>query len=160
MIAIHPVDITSMHFWGCSEMRSRAYLVAATLSLAAASSACGDDLPDCGLYAYRADITRVIDGDTVVANVDLGFDVWLHNEHLRLYQVQAPERGEAGYDEAEEALRARVEGKSLYICTHQMKRLDREATGSFGRYLVTLYEGGESVNDWLVREGFAVEYLR
>ena len=36
-----------------------------------------------------------------------------------------------------------------------MKRLDREARGSFGRYLVSIYRDGENVNDWLIDEEFA-----
>ncbi|MFW2541594.1 thermonuclease family protein [Primorskyibacter sp. 2E107] len=117
-------------------------------------------MPDCGLYTYRADIVRVIDGDTVVADIDLGFDVWKRNEHLRLYEIQAPERGSEGAHAATEALRARVEGRSLFICTHKMRRKDREATGSFGRYLVTIYQAEENVNEWLVTQGFAVRYER
>lgn len=97
----------------------------------------------------------MIDGDTVVANIDLGFDVWLHNEHLRLAGVQAPDNNEARWKEASEALRDRVEGERLYVCTQRMKRKDREATGSFGRYLVTIYHAGENVNEWLISEGYA-----
>lgn len=44
----------------------------------------------CGLYAYRAIITRVIDGDTVVADIDLGFHTWRHGERLRLMAIDAP----------------------------------------------------------------------
>jgi len=116
------------------------------------------DVPPCGLYTYRAEIARVIDGDTVVAHVDLGFDVWLHNERLRLFGVQAPEAGQPGASEATSALRDRIEGRRLYICTQPMKRRDREARGSFGRYLVTIYDEGSSVNDWLLSEGLAVPF--
>lgn len=116
--------------------------------------------PDCGLYAYKADIVRVIDGDTVVVNIDLGFNIWLHNEHLRLVGIDAPEqRSEAG-DRTTDALQARIEGKSVYICTMKAKRSDKEATGSFGRYLVEIFENGESVNDWLIASGLAVSYDR
>jgi len=42
-------------------------------------------------YEYRANIRRVVDGDTVDADIDLGFNVWPRNERLRLYKIDAPE---------------------------------------------------------------------
>jgi micrococcal nuclease len=128
-------------------------IVMAILAFPVRSAA--EDAPPCGLYTYRAEIVRVIDGDTVVANIDLGFDVWLHDEHLRLSRVQAAELGAPGGEHAAAALRARVEGRRLYICTEKMKRKDREARGSFGRYLVTIYDDGENVNHWLIEQGLA-----
>lgn len=114
--------------------------------------------PACGLYTYRAKIIRVIDGDTVVANIDLGFRTWLHDEHLRLYGIDAPERGSDKSEAATQALRDRIEGQTIYICTIKAKRSDSEATGSFGRYLVTIHDGSENVNDWLVQLGLAADY--
>lgn len=96
--------------------------------------------PDCGIYTYRAEIVRVIDGDTIVANVDLGFRTWLHDEHLRLYGIDTPELSSDEGKQVAAALRARIEGKLLYICTHRKKRKDAEATGSFGRCRVVFYE--------------------
>lgn len=46
---------------------------------------------NCGLYEYRADTRRVVDGDTVDVDIDLGFNVWLRNERLRLYGIDTPE---------------------------------------------------------------------
>lgn len=133
---------------------SRAILFSMFLATAVAA----DQVPPCGLYTYRAEIVRVIDGDTVVADIDLGFEIWVRNEHLRLAGVEAPERGTAGARAASDALRDRVEGRNLYICTQKMKRKDREAKGSFGRYLVTIYDDGANVNDWLIDSGFAQDF--
>ena len=46
---------------------------------------------DCGLYEYRAVVTKVYDGDTITADVDLGFNTWRHDESLRLVGIDAPE---------------------------------------------------------------------
>ena len=43
------------------------------------------------LYLYRIDNIRVIDGDTIDCDIDLGFDVWLHKQRIRLYGIDAPE---------------------------------------------------------------------
>lgn len=111
--------------------------------------------PDCGIYTYRAKITRVIDGDTVVADIDLGFDTWLHNEHLRLSRIDAPENRTPEGATLTAELKASLEGRTLYICTQRMKRKDREAEGSLGRYLVEIYVDGESVNQWQLDTGRA-----
>ena len=43
------------------------------------------------MYEYRCEITRVVDGDTVDINIDLGFGVWLNDERVRLAGVDTPE---------------------------------------------------------------------
>jgi endonuclease YncB( thermonuclease family) len=52
-----------------------------------------------GLYAYRARVARWVDADTVDLDVDLGFSVSARLR-FRLARVNAPERGQAGHDEA------------------------------------------------------------
>ena len=67
--------------------------------------------PACGLYQYKANIVRVIDGDTVVADIDLGFNVWRRDERLRLFGIDTPERKKAtmdGWRAAKEALASRI----------------------------------------------------
>ena len=111
--------------------------------------------PDCGLYQYRAKIIRVVDGDTVRADIDLGFNTWRRNEALRLDGIDAPEpKGatrEAG-KASTAALTERVEGKELTICTIKDK------AGKYGRYLVRLYLGDEDINTWMIKAGYAVPY--
>ena len=41
------------------------------------------------MYEYRAKVTRIIDGDTIDVDVDLGFDVWLKNR-VRMYGMDTP----------------------------------------------------------------------
>ena len=43
------------------------------------------------MYEYRCKIKRVVDGDTVDVDIDLGFGMWIHNERIRLYGVDTPE---------------------------------------------------------------------
>jgi len=138
--------------------------VAVVVGTAAPStlSAQSPDVPPCGLYLYRADITRVIDGDTVVADIDLGFNTWRRDERLRLARIDAPEpdKEPEAAAKATEALSGLAEGKSLYICTIKASRSDNERRGSFGRYLVEVYSGEDhySVNDWMVEKGYAKTY--
>lgn len=117
-----------------------------------------DPPPDCGLYGYKATIVRVIDGDTVVANIDLGFDVWKHDERLRLAGIEAPKKNTDAGKAASGALRAMIDGQTLYICTEKAKRSDNEVKGKYGRYLATIHHKGQDVNQWLLNEGHAVPW--
>ena len=42
-------------------------------------------------YEYHAKVTEVVDGDTVVIDIDLGFDVVFINQKVRLLGVDTPE---------------------------------------------------------------------
>ena len=123
-----------------------------------ATPAITEPAPACGLYTYKARIVRVIDGDTVVANIDLGFRTWLHDEHLRLFGIDAPERGTVAFETAKAALQIRIEGADVFVCTIKANRSDNEKTGSFGRYLVVIYHDGTNVNQSLVAQGLAEQY--
>ena len=43
------------------------------------------------MYEYKCEIVRVVDGDTVDVNIDLGFGIWMRNERVRLYGIDTPE---------------------------------------------------------------------
>lgn len=118
--------------------------------------------PSCGLYQYKAVITDVYDGDTVTADIDLGFHVWRHDEKLRLYGIDTPEiRGpdkELGIA-ARDALADRIVGKELIICTVKDEASDADAREKYGRYLVKIYDGDVLINDWLVDARHARPYF-
>jgi micrococcal nuclease len=43
------------------------------------------------LYTYSANLVRVVDGDTFVADIDLGFDTWIKGQSVRILGINAPE---------------------------------------------------------------------
>ncbi len=43
------------------------------------------------MYLYKAKLVRVIDGDTIDLDIDLGFDVWLKKQRIRLAGIDSPE---------------------------------------------------------------------
>ena len=43
------------------------------------------------MYEYNCNIVKVVDGDTVDVDIDLGFGIWLRNERVRLYGIDTPE---------------------------------------------------------------------
>ena len=105
------------------------------------------------LYEYEVEIVRVIDGDTVEADVDLGFRV--HTQQiLRLYQIDAPEM--RGLSKA-----AGIESKShleQLLAAHEeiTIRTLQDRTGKYGRYLaILLGRGGQNLNEQMVIDGYA-----
>ena len=121
-----------------------------------------EDLPlSCGLmkrllYSYRATLVRVVDGDTVDLDVDLGFRV-TQRMRVRLAKIDAPEvRGKerkAGLEATRQLRELLIDAEELFIQT------DKDKTGKYGRYLAQLWvvKDGDSivVNDWMVKKGFA-----
>lgn len=51
-------------------------------------------------YTYRALVQRVVDGDTFIADVDLGFNLWVHQQSFRLLGCNAREHDAPGGPEA------------------------------------------------------------
>lgn len=106
------------------------------------------------LYYYAATITKIIDADTVDADVDLGFSI-IKTERLRLARVDAPEiRG----SEREAGLEAKA-WLSSQIPVGSKVMIRTEKSDSFGRYIAEIFvtSDGESfnINDELVKVGHA-----
>lgn len=111
------------------------------------------------LYLYRINVTRVIDGDTIVVDVDLGMHQWFHTVTLRLLRVNCPEtRGpskQAGitaeiYTQDWLTIHGR-HGKSFLART--------KLTDSFGRYLAEVTcEQEHNLSDDLLSSGNAVPF--
>ena len=105
------------------------------------------------MYTYAAVITRVVDADTLDADVDLGFGI-RYRTRLRLFGVDAPEvRGEekAQGERAKEYVEGLVLGKQVSIRTHK----DRK--GKYGRYLAEVVVDGRDLAYMLVEKGLARE---
>ncbi len=100
-------------------------------------------------YKYRAEIVRVVDGDTVDAEVDLGFDVKL-SARFRMQGINAPEKNtQEGKKSLERLAELLPVGSQVVVQTTKDKR------EKYGRYLGTFLVAGKSVNQQLVDEGFA-----
>lgn len=104
------------------------------------------------LYTYEAEILSVYDGDTVTANIDLGFNLSLNKVKLRLLRINAPEiRGKEKVEgkKSRDYLRSLILGKTVIIRT-EIKTYD-----SFGRVLADIYLDGVDVNAEMVKQGYA-----
>ena len=65
------------------------------------------------MYEYRVEVLKVIDGDTVDVDIDLGFGVWLKNERVRLHGIDTPESRTRDLEEKKFGLAAKARLKEL-----------------------------------------------
>jgi len=115
-------------------------------------------------YEYHAKVTNVVDGDTIVVDIDLGFNVVLANQSVRLLGVDTPESRTSDKIEkvfglaSKEYAKEFVENCKKQIILRTHKSDDSE---KFGRLLGEIInpESKEVLNNTLIEEGFAVKYL-
>ena len=113
------------------------------------------------MYEYRCKIVKVIDGDTVDVDIDLGFGVWLHKERIRLYGIDTPESRTRDLAEKEKGLAAKAYVKNLLENSDDGKfSIISHGRGKYGRVLGELFVKGheKSVNELLKENGHAYEY--
>ena len=121
------------------------------------------------MFEYSCRIVRVVDGDTVDIDIDLGFDVWLKGQRIRLYGVDTPESRTRDSEEKKYgfAAKAFVENHLPVGSIQTLRtRLD-DSRGKFGRILgefvlITQWEGKDiptTINEQLVRHHHAVKYF-
>ena len=120
------------------------------------------------MYEYSCRIVRVVDGDTVDIDIDLGFGVWLKKQRIRLYGVDTPESRTRDLEEKKYGLAAKkfVE-RHLPKGSKQTLRTRLDDRGKFGRILgefvlTTQWEGKDiptTINEQLVRQHHAVKYF-
>ena len=88
------------------------------------------------MYEYKCKIVKVIDGDTVDVDIDLGFGVWLHKERVRLYGIDTPESRTRDLEEKKYGLMAKELVQTLMpVGSTQTLITEKDKSGKFGRIL-------------------------
>lgn len=120
------------------------------------------------MYEYQSTIVRIIDGDTVDVDIDLGFDVWLKGQRIRIKGIDTPETRTTDLVEKifGEAAKARVIEllKGTVILKTEIDKEGKDARGKYGRILGDFYiaqiDGTfKLLSEILVEEGHAVKYF-
>ena len=118
------------------------------------------------MYEYKIKLDRVIDGDTIDANIDLGFDVSV-KKRIRFMGINTPESRTRDLEEKARGLAAKDRVKCLLEGCDTIE-LKSHGVGKYGRCLgelfINIIDGEElpimeSVNQLLIKEGHAVEYF-
>lgn len=111
------------------------------------------------MYEYNCKIVRVVDGDTVDVDIDLGFDTWRCGERIRLYGVDTPECRTRDDEEKAAGLLAKKFVENMLHVGGTYKLTTREK-GKFGRYLGVIKVAADiTINTALVTEHLAVPYM-
>jgi micrococcal nuclease len=112
------------------------------------------------MYEYRCAVLRVVDGDTVDVDIDLGFGVWLRNERVRIMGIDTPESRTADEVEKIFGLAAKkrlgeILGETAILRTQKPGKSDEK----FGRILGDFVIGDKTACYILIEEGHAVPYF-
>lgn len=106
-------------------------------------------------YLYEAFITRVVDGDTVDAEIDLGFGITF-KERLRIFDYDAPETWRPKTAaEKQHGLEATSQAKILLEENHVLIRTHSDKKGKYGRYLAEIECSEGDYATVMKRDGFS-----
>lgn len=103
------------------------------------------------MYTYQATVIRVIDGNSVEIQIDLGFNIKF-TEKARLLGINAPEKRGKNFIKGLESLKYlsdKILNKDVIVKT------EKDTKGKFGRYLVTIFLNDENINNWMVKNNYA-----
>ena len=114
------------------------------------------------MYQYKAVIIKVIEGDTVDVDIDLGFEVWLKNQRIRLYGIDTPESRTR--DKVEKVFGNLAKNKILEFCPIGseivLQTKTDDSRGKYGRILGELItKDGINVNEYFIKNAYAVAYF-
>ena len=116
-------------------------------------------------YIYRAKLDRVVDGDTVDALIDVGFDIWF-KKRIRFVGVDTWESRTRNLEEKALGLKAKARTKELLEKVSSKSgyfRIKSYGLGKYGRVLADVFimdkDGKQwNVNETLITEGHAYIY--
>lgn len=104
-------------------------------------------------YIREANLIRAVDGDTVDLEVEYGYGK--RGDHrFRLKGIDTPERGQEGYAEATAHLASLLTDERIIIQSYKYQK------DGFRRYIVDIWTTSGHVNQQMIDDGFAKEYVR
>ena len=111
------------------------------------------------MHEYKAKVTKIIDGDTIRCDIDLGFDIVMANQTIRLFGIDTPESRTRDLEEkfygniSKQFLNDYCpKGSYITLRTH----LDKK--GKFGRILGEIIVNKVNLNEQMIEENLAVAY--
>jgi len=117
------------------------------------------------MHEYNCTIRRVVDGDTVDVDIDLGFGMWIHNERVRLYGIDTPESRTRDLEEKKAGLFAKdVVLHYLPEGSKQVLRTHKDKVGKYGRVLgeFIMYDAEKdcqtTINQFMIDHRIGVSY--
>jgi micrococcal nuclease len=119
------------------------------------------------MHEYKCTVVRVVDGDTVDVDIDLGFGVWLRKERVRMFGIDTPESRTRDLEEKKYGLAAKYYLKDMLGGEGSVVlKTQKDSTGKYGRILGELWKvdknnimDEKSVNDYMIQNHHAAAYF-
>ena len=116
-------------------------------------------------FIYRGKLERVVDGDTIDALIDVGFDIWV-KKRIRYKGIDTWESRTRNLEEKKLGLAAKARNKELLEQVSSKPgyfRLKSYGVGKYGRVLADIFimdsNGVQiNINETLIQEGHAYQY--
>ena len=114
------------------------------------------------MFEYKCKLIKVIDGDTIDVDIDLGFGVWLRNQRIRMYGIDTPESRTRDLEEKKYGLAAKAFLAEMLDDSHLILKTHKDERGKFGRILGEVWRttnfADQSINDYMIEKHHAVAY--
>ena len=116
------------------------------------------------MYDYKAKIRRVIDGDTVDVDIDLGFGIWLKDQRIRINGIDTPESRTRDKIEkvfgnaSKEFVKKQLPVGSIQVLLTVIDKSGDDKRGKFGRILGDFQLEKTKLTNIMLSEGYAVPY--
>lgn len=109
------------------------------------------------MYEYKATVVKVIDGDTLQLNIDLGFAITYNDQKVRLARINCPEVS------TEEGLKVKEIVTNFLLNKTVIINTTKDTKDKYGRYLAEVNVVDNSgkiinLNDYLLTNNYAVKY--
>ena len=123
------------------------------------------------MYEYRCKILRIVDGDTVDVDVDLGFGAWMHKERVRMMGIDTPESRTRDKVEkkfglaSKEYVKAYLPIGSMQVLKTEIDKSGEDKKGKFGRILgdFLVYDSKDDaqrkLTEIMIDQGYGVAYF-
>ena len=117
------------------------------------------------MWTYRCKLRKVIDGDTVDVDIDLGFGIWQMNERVRIMGIDTPESRTRDKTEKLFGLAAKQYVKdampvgSMQVLKTEIDKSGEDKKGKFGRILGDFLIDDKRLTDNMIESGHAVAYF-
>jgi len=115
------------------------------------------------MFDYNFKLVKIVDGDTIDVDIDLGFGVWLRKQRIRMMGIDTPESRTRDLEEKKFGLLAKDKLNTL-LANSRVIQTYKDKKGKFGRILadVVVYHSAEDrwcgATEIMIAEGYGVKY--
>ena len=110
------------------------------------------------MYEYPVKVLRVVDGDTVDVDIDLGFGVWMRKQRIRMLGIDTPESCTRDKEEKVYGLAAKAFLKEALKQGPVTLRTVKDGKGKFGRILGEFIVNNININEFMIVNYHGVAY--